>query len=148
DIKQEIEFLALTSYDETVSVAQLLQSELRKIGVRMRISKAIWANLVSACQKPETTPQIWSHWSTPYYVDPDNWTGPYYTKAGHGTTRGSSWYSSAKTEALLEQAVRVTDQGERTKLYEEASRLLVEDAVDVWIYRGRVARALRTRVKG
>ncbi len=148
NLKQEIEFVALTSYDETVAVAQLLQSELRKLGVTMRISKAIWANLVTATQKPETSPQIWSHWSTPYYVDPDNWTGPYYTKAGHGTTRGSSWYSTDKVEQLLNGAMRETDLARRTRLYEDASRQLVEDAVDVWIYRGKVARALRTRVKG
>jgi peptide/nickel transport system substrate-binding protein len=148
NLKQEIEFVALTSYDETVAVAQLLQSELRKLGVTLRISKAIWANLVTATQKPETTPQIWSHWSTPYYVDPDNWTGPYYTKSGHGTTRGSSWYSTDKVEQLLNGAMRETDLARRTRLYEDASRQLVEDAVDVWIYRGKVARALRTRVKG
>jgi peptide/nickel transport system substrate-binding protein len=148
NLKQEIEFVALTSYDETVAVAQLLQSELRKLGVTLKISKAIWANLVTATQKPETSPQIWSHWSTPYYVDPDNWTGPYYTKSGHGTTRGSSWYSTDKVEQLLGQAMRETSQDRRTDLYEQASRVLVEDAVDVWIYRGKVARALRTRVKG
>jgi peptide/nickel transport system substrate-binding protein len=148
DIKQEIEFMALTSYDETVSVAQLLQSELRKIGVPLRIGKGIWANLVTACQKPETTPQIWSHWSTPYYVDPDNWTGPYYTKVAQGTTRGSSWYSGEKVDKLLQDASRTVDPGKRAALYEEASRQLVADAVDVWIYQGKVARALRTRVKG
>ncbi len=148
DVKQEIEFIALTGYDETVSVAQLLQSELRKIGVTMRISKGLWANMVTACQRPETTPQIWSHWSTPYYVDPDNWTGPYYTKAGEGTTRGSSWYSNEKVQSMLMEASRIPDTSKRLPLYEEASRLLVADAVDVWIYQGKVARAIRTRVKG
>jgi peptide/nickel transport system substrate-binding protein len=148
DIKQEIEFMALTSYDETVSVAQLLQSELRKIGVTLRIGKGIWGNLVTACQKPETTPQIWSHWSTPYYVDPDNWTGPYYTKAGHGTTRGSSWYSNPHVDDLLLDASRSANHDKRVALYEEASRALVADAVDVWIYQGKVARALRKRLKG
>jgi peptide/nickel transport system substrate-binding protein len=148
DIKQEVEFMALTSYDETTSVAQLLQSELRKIGVTLRITKGLWANLVTACQKPETTPQIWSHWSTPYYVDPDNWTGPYYTKAGHGTTRGSSWYTNDRVETLLLDAGKTEDKDKRIELYEQASRQLVADAVDVWIYQGKVARALRTRVKG
>jgi len=148
DLKQEIEFVALTSYDETVSVAQLLQSELRKLGITLRITKGIWANLVTACLKPETTPQLWSHWSTPYYFDPDNWSGPYYTKAGHGTTRGSSWYSGERVESLLVDAVKTNDKSKRVAAYEEASRLLVSDAVDVWIYKGKVARAIRTRIKG
>jgi peptide/nickel transport system substrate-binding protein len=148
DIKQEIEFVALTGYDETVSVAQLLQSELRKIGVTMRISKGQWANMVTACLRPETTPQIWSHWSTPYYVDPDNWTGPYYTKMGLGTTRGSSWYTNEKVQAMLVEASRIPDTSKRLPLYEEASRMLVADAADLWIYQGKVARAIRTRVKG
>jgi ABC-type transport system substrate-binding protein len=48
----------------------------------------------------------------------------------------------------LVDAVRTNDKAKRTAAYEEASRLLVSDAVDVWIYKGKVARAIRTRIKG
>ena len=40
------------------------------------------------------------------------------------------------------------DQTERKRLYEEASRLIVDDAPDIWVYNTVEQRAFRTRVKG
>lgn len=148
DIKQDIEFFAVATYDETAMAGQLLQSELRKIGVPLKVSKLGWANLLSLCQKVETTPQLWSHWTTPYYVDPDNWMGPYYTTASHGTSRGANWYDNPQVEELLNEANRLPDQAQRQALYEKASRQIVDEAVDLWIYTGKLARGVRTRLKG
>jgi len=147
-VDREIEFVGLVSNDETVQAAQLMQSELRKIGIRMKISKALWANVVAATQKPETSPDIWAHWATSYFVDPDNFTGTFYTKATHGSQRGSSWYANDKVDGLLLKARHLTERAERTPIYEEVSRLLVADAVDIWIYNGNAVRAVRKRVKG
>lgn len=39
-----------------------------------------------------------------------------------------------KVDALLGQARRMVAQAERAKLYEEACRLIVADAADIWVY--------------
>ncbi|MCC7426669.1 MAG: ABC transporter substrate-binding protein [Alphaproteobacteria bacterium] len=148
NVTREITFTALVGFDETEQAAQLLQSELRKIGVTMRIAKAVWANAVQMTQREETSPDIWSHWGSTYYIDPDNWVGQFYSKAALGTQRGSSWYRDDETDGMLAAARATLDRAERQRLYEAASRRLVDQAVDVWIYNGMAYRAVRERVKG
>jgi len=147
-VDREITFTALVGFDETEQAAQLLQSELRKIGVTMRITKAVWASAVQTTQREETSPDIWSHWGSTYYIDPDNWLGLFYLRNALGTQRGSSWYRDDETEKLLQGARATLDRAERQRLYEAASRRMVDQAVDVWIYNGMAYRAVRERVKG
>lgn len=148
DTSRELDFLALVGFDETEQVAQLMQSELRKIGLKMKISKSLWANALTATQKEETSPDLWAHWATSYFIDPDNWTGQFYAKSNLGTQRGSSWYRDDKVDALLVSARSTLDRGQRTALYEEATRRLVAESVDIWVYNSKTFRAVRTRLKG
>lgn len=148
DVAREITFTALVGFDETEQAAQVLQAELRRVGVTLRITKAVWANVVQQCQREETTPEIWSHWGSTYYLDPDNWIGTFYMKHALGTQRGSTWYRDDETERLLQGARDTLDRAERQRLYEAASRRLVDAAADVWIYNSKAFRAVRSRVKG
>ena len=147
-VDREIEYVALVGLDETVQTAQLLQSQLRRLGIKMKISRLLWANVVASTQKMETSPDIWAHWATSYYVDPDNFVGTFYAKATHGSQRGSSWYDNPEVDAMIVKARSLQDQAEREPLYEEISRRLVAEAVDIWIYNGKVNRGVRNRVKG
>lgn len=148
DTSREITFTSLVGFDETEQAAQVLQSELRRIGVTMRIQRAVWANVVAQTQQEETTPEIWSHWGSTYYLDPDNWIGTFYMRHALGSQRGASWYRDDETERLLQGARDTLDRAERQRLYEAASRRMVDQAVDVWIYNSKAFRAVRTRVKG
>lgn len=147
-VDREIEYVALVGLDETVQTAQLLQSQLRRLGIKMKISRLLWANVVASTQKMETSPDIWAHWATSYYVDPDNFVGTFYAKATHGSQRGSSWYDNPEVDAMIVKARSLQDQAEREPLYEEISRRLVAEAVDIWIYNGKVNRGVRNRLKG
>ncbi|MFK4448947.1 peptide/nickel transport system substrate-binding protein [Caballeronia udeis] len=148
DITREINFLALVGFDETVQAAQLLQSELRKIGVTLTISKAVWANASQRIKQEQTSPDIWAHWMSAYYLDPDNYFGQMYSQAAIGTDLGSSWYRDEQTDALIVRARRLLDKTQRKSLYETISNRLVDQCVDIWIYNGSATRAIRKRVKG
>jgi peptide/nickel transport system substrate-binding protein len=148
NVDREITFTALVGFDETEQAAQLLQSQLRRIGVTLRIQRAVWANVVQQTQQQETSPEIWAHWGSTYYLDPDNWIGTFYMRHALGSQRGSSWYRDDETERLLQAARDTLDRAERRRLYEEASRRLVDQAVDVWIYNSKAFRAVRERIRG
>ena len=77
---------------------------------------------------------MWVHWVSTYYVDPENWIGEMYDSANWGTWKASSWYKNPEVDALLHKARRLVEQNQRAKLYEEAYRLVVADAADIWIY--------------
>ncbi len=119
---------------QTKIAAELFQSELMKIGVPAEARADTWPKLVASTKTPETTPDMWIHWVSTYYVDPDNWIGQMYDMANHGAWKASSWYKNEEVSGLLQKAREVLNQAERQKLYEKASQIVVDDAVDLWVY--------------
>ncbi|MBM3570367.1 MAG: ABC transporter substrate-binding protein [Alphaproteobacteria bacterium] len=147
-IGREIEIHTQSELDQTLQAAQLLQSDLKKIGVNAKIVPNQWPNLTSSTAKAETTPDMWIHWISTYFVDPENWIGQTYDSQFHGTWKASSWYSNAKVDAMLREARVSTDQAKRKKLYEDASRIVIDEAADIWVYNTVQLRGLTNRVAG
>jgi peptide/nickel transport system substrate-binding protein len=83
-----------------------------------------------------------------YFVDPENWIGQMYDSQFHGTWKASAWYQNAKVDELLRKARGLTAQEERQPLYEEATRLIVADSPDIWVYNTVEIRGVTDRVKG
>ena len=147
-VDREIEIHIQQHLAQTTQAAQILQQGLRKIGVNLRIVANLWPQLVSSTAKADTTPDMWVHWVSSYFIDPENWIGQMYDSQFHGTWKASCWYKNEKVDTLLRQARRLEDQGKRQTLYEEASRLVVADAADIWIYNAIELRGLSNRLRG
>ena len=137
-----------TQLEQTNQAAQLLQSDLKQIGIDLKIVADTWANLTTNTAKAETTPDMWVHWVSTYFVDPENWVGQMYDSQFHGTWKASSWYQNAKVDELLRKARVTIPQAERQPLYEEATRLIVADSPDIWVYNTVEIRGVTDRVKG
>ena len=71
-----------------------------------------------------------------------------YDSQFHGTWKASSWYGNSEVDKLLRAAREDTDRDKRAKDYAEAARLVVGDAVDIWIYNTVQLRGLSKRVNG
>jgi peptide/nickel transport system substrate-binding protein len=148
DLDREIEIHIQTALDQTTQAAQLFQSDLLKLGINIKFVADTWPNLTASTAKPETTPDMWIHWVSTYFVDPENWIGQMYDSQFHGTWKASAWYQNDQVDDLLRKARATTDRDERAKLYEEAARLVVDDAPDIWIYNTVQLRGLSDRVEG
>jgi peptide/nickel transport system substrate-binding protein len=136
-ITRPIEIHIQSEFEQTLQAALLLQSDLAKLGIELRVVKALFPNLVASTRTPETTPDMWIHWIGGLYIDPENWLGDAYDSSNWGTWKASSWYKNPKVDELLSQGRGRVAQEERATFYEEACRLIVEDAPDIWGY-GRV----------
>jgi peptide/nickel transport system substrate-binding protein len=147
-VDREIEIHIQQQLAQTTQAAQILQQGLRKVGVNLKIVPNLWPQLVSSTAKVDTTPDMWAHWVSSYFIDPENWIGQMYDSQFHGTWKASAWYANDKVDALLREARRLEDQGKRRPLYEEASRLVVADAADIWIYNAVELRGLSNRLRG
>ena len=134
--------------EQTNQAAQLFQSDLAQIGVNLKIISDTWANISTNTAKAETTPDMWVHWISTYFVDPENWVGQTYDSQFHGTWKASSWYLNPKVDDLLRKARVTLAKAERTSLYEEATRLIVADSPDIWIYNTVELMGTSNRVKG
>ncbi len=147
-VDREIEIHIQQHLAQTTQAAQILQQDLRKVGINLKIVPNLWPQLVASTAKPETTPDMWVHWVSTYFVDPENWIGQMYDSQFHGTWKASCWYKNEKVDHLLREARRLADQDKRRALYEEASRIVVSDAADIWIYNTIELRGLSNRVHG
>ena len=133
-ITRPIEVHVQAPLEPTVQAALLFQSDLAKLGIELKIVKSMFPTIVASTKTVESTPAMWIHWISTYFVDPENWIGEMYDSANGGTWKASSWYKNPQIDALLGRARSILEQEERTKLYAEACRLVVEDAPDLWVY--------------
>jgi peptide/nickel transport system substrate-binding protein len=148
DIGREFDLDPQSDLEESVMAAQIFQSDLIKIGLKPRVVKKLWASLSTEATNVETSPDMWIHWISAYFVDPENWIGQAYDSRFHGTWKASAWYKNPKVDDLLTRARESLDQPTRKGLYEAASRIIVDDAADIWVYNTVEQRAIRSRVKG
>lgn len=147
-IDRPIQIHIQSQLEQTNQAAQLFQSDLAQIGVNLKIISDTWANITSNTSKAESTPDLWIHWVSTYFVDPENWVGQMYDSQFHGTWKASAWYKNDKVDELLRKARVTVAQAERQPLYEEATRLIVADSPDIWVYNTVEIRGVTDRVKG
>jgi peptide/nickel transport system substrate-binding protein len=146
-IGRPIQIHIQSQLEQTNQAAQLLQSDLAQIGINLKIVSDTWANITTNTAKPESTPDLWVHWVSTYFVDPENWVGQMYDSQFHGTWKASAWYKNPKVDELLRKARVTIGQEERKPLYEEATRLIVADSPDIWVYNTVELRGVTDRVK-
>jgi peptide/nickel transport system substrate-binding protein len=59
--------------------------------------------------------------------------GELFTTRHHGG-RNTTWYSNAELDRITDEALKITDQNERAKLYDKAIRHIVDEAVGIFVY--------------
>ena len=126
----------------------MFQADLKKVGVNLKIVPNTWAGITGATGQPQTTPDMWVHWVSTYFVDPENWIGQMYDSQFHGTWKASAWYGNPRVDELLRKARTTLDQAERQALYAEATGIVVADSPDIWVYNTLNLRGLAKRVQG
>ncbi len=65
-----------------------------------------------------------------------------------GAAGNRSFYSNPKVDALLVSAANATALPERTRLYQEAQKIVVGDAAYVYLFQKNTQIAMRSSVKG
>jgi len=133
EINRTLTIKAIKGFTTTKIAALYLQSAAADLGLTMKVQEEPWTVLGSATRDPKTTHDIWIHWMSAFYLDPDNWLGRLYSKTYHGALLGSTFYYDEKVEKLLEKGRAIPRREARQGIYEEVTRLLVEDAADIWI---------------
>ena len=124
----------LTGFSQTEQAATVMQSGLRKIGIESKLQGELWPVMVDKMKKPETSPDMVVYWISTYYADPNNWIGEMFHSGQWGTFKASSFYKNPKVDELLDVALRSTDQKVREKAYQDATRIVVDEAAGVWVY--------------
>ena len=147
-ITRPLDLIALAGLPIPEQAALLLQSNLKKLGVEVKIRGLTFPQFAAAAGKQETMGDMATHWASSFYPDPDNWIGKMYDSRNWGSWQACNFYKNPEVDGLLQKAREVVDRAERQKLYEQATAIIFEDAVDVWIYNSVTQRGLSDRLRG
>ncbi|MGQ9550851.1 MAG: ABC transporter substrate-binding protein [Candidatus Bathycorpusculaceae bacterium] len=133
--------------------AEILKAELAKIGVTLDIQALAWtAQMAKAAGPPEERQDIFLFYWWPDYPDPYSWLRSMFHSVPEGQeiVFECAYYNNPQYDALIDEAYRVTglDKTKAQQLYEQAQRILIDDAVALFIYDWTYVRARRVELKG
>ena len=128
-------------------IAELMQADLAKIGVKARIVSFEWGEYRKRVAAGEH--QMAQLGWTGDNGDPDNFFVPLAGCAGARVGGGNSAkWCNPQFDALINKAVTLTDQAERAKLYEQAQAIMREEAPFFLIAHSVAFQPLRKEVSG
>ena len=126
--------------------ALMMQSDLKKIGIKSHVKKVPWVLFQDLSTKPETTPQVTQIFVVSNTSDPDALLFQQFHSSSKGLWSSTSWLNNAEVDRLLEQARAEGDIVKRTELYKQANRKIVALAPGVFGYDMVGLMALSNRV--
>ena len=144
----EVEFMYLSDTPAQRQIAQLLQSNLAEIGIKVKLVGGPWTQVTETTAKMETTPHLVAISDTLKYPHVDSHTYGIYHPSAHGSYRSSSWYDDPATTEVLEKARKSVDLDEQTAFYKEAQALIVDNAPSIYVANPNHRIAFRDYVEG
>jgi peptide/nickel transport system substrate-binding protein len=130
------------------TTAVQIQQDLAAIGVRATLRKMVWTAFLAAAQRGDH-PMCLLGWMADF-KDADNFLYGLLDKenARPGSSQNVSFYRGERVHELLVRARGEMDLERRVELYQEAQRILREDAPTVPLAHGRDFRVFRKEVRG
>ena len=130
---------------DQASIAQIMQSELKAIGIDLKIQQLDPTAQKQARLKSQfdMVAQAW----TMDIPDPDEWTSFAVDPTG-GSHSSFSYYNNAQVIALNKQAEQETDDSKRQQLYSDLQKQVSTDSPFAYLYYAPYVFAMKDSVKG
>ncbi|MDP3277792.1 MAG: ABC transporter substrate-binding protein [Deltaproteobacteria bacterium] len=124
----EIE-LWLTEGDAAVMYGQLIQADLRRIGIRIRLRFASFPVYLDTTQRRRAVAMSFAGWNMDF-PDPSNFIDTLFHSRNISDehAQNQSFYANPALDALLDRARIEPNRARRIAMYQEAERMLVTDA--------------------
>ncbi|CAM5795206.1 MULTISPECIES: ABC transporter substrate-binding protein [Brevibacillus] len=129
-----------STYPDMVESAQIIQQHLKAIGINAKINQLEWGNYIDTWKSKDMNMMVGRNTSG---VDSDRSMRYFFSTTGSANV----WnYSNPKYDELVQKALETVDVQERKKLYDEAQKLLVEDAPNLFLASPKNFYAVRDNV--
>ncbi|MDQ3627741.1 MAG: ABC transporter substrate-binding protein [Actinomycetota bacterium] len=136
------ELMVTSEYPETVSVAQVMSSQLAEVGVDVKIRTLDFATWLDEQGKGNFDVFMLGWLGN---IDPDEY---YYAQHHSGGSFNFHGYDNPEVDQLLDDARVETDQADRKALYDQIAELIVDDASYVYLYNPDVVQGWSPDVQG
>jgi peptide/nickel transport system substrate-binding protein len=137
----KISIQAAPAYAPDIPTAQVLQAQLRKVGIDLQIQQMEWAAVLQAQRDRNFDLNLTFNTNRP---DPDTYLGVAHSKFSQNWGR----YSNPKMDELLEKARSSFNVQERKTLYADIQRLFATELPYLYLYVIKNYEPSRLHVKG
>ncbi|MEU5884388.1 ABC transporter substrate-binding protein [Spirillospora sp. NPDC047279] len=146
DVSLTMTYLKATA--EMEQAATLLQSDLSKIGVNLKLQAITYPEYVQRLKTNKTTPDLGMIYGFPTTPDADAVLYQQFDSRFINNGQNSGGYDNPKVDALVEKAQGLTDENERCGLYKQAQQLIAADVPSVNLSNPKTVTVLRKGLSG
>ncbi len=138
----EADFYITSTYDFLRTPAEIIQAQLGKIGIRLRLQAADWSvYLPTVIAKRYVLTLL----GTSGLVDPDDYL---YNNFHTDDPRNFVNYSDPQFDKLIEEGQTVANEAQRKRIYDQAQLRMQETVPMVFLFHSTTFEALRKNVQG
>ncbi|MBI1846490.1 MAG: peptide-binding protein [Candidatus Rokubacteria bacterium] len=131
--------------DERKKIAEIIQADLREVGIAVEIRVIEWASFIKEYVKKRRFDAVILGWNiTP---DPDQFTIWHSSRMGPDDLNTVS-YANPEVDRLLEAGRQTCVQAERKQYYDRIQEILAEDQPYVFLYFRDALPVISSRVRG
>ncbi|EFB3642713.1 peptide ABC transporter permease [Escherichia coli] len=127
-------------------IALATQSSLNKLGINVKLEKLANATMRDRVGKGDYDIAI-GNWS-PDFADPYMFMNYWFESDKKGLPGNRSFYENSEVDKLLRNALATTDQTQRTRDYQQAQKIVINDAAYVYLFQKNYQLAMNKEVKG
>jgi len=125
-----------------VATATLLAEQVAEIGVRLTVERLARAEHARAVESRDFE-LVFRR--TGFLPDPDGYLSPAFHTGG---ALNAASYSNPRVDEVLDQARAVLDPSQRKALYDEASRIVLDETPAIWWFTQNTTEVLHSSIKG
>jgi oligopeptide transport system substrate-binding protein len=132
--------------DANQRIAELLQAQLKEIGVTLELRRLDWAAHIKLVD--DGNAGFFRQGWIADYPDPENFLTVLFHSRNVGAPGNTSRYRNAAVDRLLDEADTMASGSERMKRYQAAEQTIVDDAVWISLYHYASRGLIKPQVKG
>ncbi|WP_027339340.1 ABC transporter substrate-binding protein [Halonatronum saccharophilum] len=124
--------LAYNTDDTHQSIAEALQRNLKSIGVDVELINMEWGTYIEKVDDGDT--EMFRLGWIAAYADADYFLHPLFHSSNAGPGGNGAFYSNSEIDEMLDKARGMEPGEDRVELYQEAERIIVDDAPWIPVY--------------
>ena len=138
----QIDLMVVSSDSQSVTAAQVIAANLAEIGVTVNIRQLDSTTWIAEQGEGNFDIYLWAWIGN---LDPSDF---YYAQHHSTGIFNAQGYNNPDTDALLDQGAAETDRDARKALYDEAAKLIVDDASYIYLYNPQIVQGYSPNVEG
>jgi peptide/nickel transport system substrate-binding protein len=135
--------------EQTRLAALLLQQQLQKLGVTLKVEGKPFGTLIGLMADLETAAHIQVLLTqSPRSADAGEILGTNYGSGNAGKQYNWGWYANPEVDRLLADADRTFNDAERARKQRAAAKIIMDDAASIWPVYPTLVEVMRDEVQG